>query len=93
MELSLFRPEVWRVGRGQTVRSIAHAFAVPPRVLCACNALTEEVFEGQLLVIPPAGDLYRVRGGESMTLLCGSPEAFERRNFTRCFYPGQEIFL
>ena len=93
MELQLIRPQTHRVCRGQTLASIARAFGVPPRLLAAQNALACEVEEGQLLTIPPAGNLYRVQGGESCTLLCGSVENFQKRNGTKFLYPTQEVLL
>lgn len=84
----------YRVKKGQTLGSVAAAFGVPPRLLAERNGLTDEVREGQILKIPEAGrNLYRVRGGESKTLLCGSPENFYERNGTNCFYPCQAVFL
>ena len=93
MELQLTRPKIHRVCRGQTLVSIARTFGVTPRVLAAANNLICEVEEGQLLTIPPAGNLYRVRGGESCTLLCGSRENFYERNATKYLYPTQEVIL
>lgn len=92
--LNLSRPLYYRVKRGQTLLQIAAAYGVPPRLLAKENALTEEPRAGQVLRIPEKScNLYRVRGGESKTQLCGSPEAFERKNGTRCLYPEQIIFL
>ena len=48
---------------------------------------------GTLLLIPPACNVYRVRGGETRALLCGSDEAFAQKNGTRCLYPGQIVAL
>ena len=93
MELQLIRPKIHRVCRGQTLSSIARTFGVTPRVLAAANNLICEVEEGQLLTIPPAGNLYRVRGGESCTMLCGSRENFYERNATKYLYPTQEVIL
>ena len=93
MELRLLRRPYYRVKRGQTLSEIARAFGVTPRLLAACNHLKGEPFAGQVLAIPPSGDLYRVQGGESRTLLCGSPARFFERNATHCLYPGQEVLL
>ncbi len=94
MDLSLERPAFYRVKRGQTICSVAKTYHIPPRLLAAENSLTEELSEGQVLRIPPAeGHLYVVRGGESKTLLCGSPENFRKKNGTDCFYIGQTILL
>ncbi len=94
MKLSLGRPAYYRVKRGQTIASVAKTYALPPRLLAAENSLDGELFEGQVLRIPPpCGNLYVVRGGESKTLLCGSPENFEKKNGTACFYIGQTVVL
>lgn len=94
VKLSLIVPAQYRVKRGQTLFTIAETFRIPPRVLAAVNALDGEVREGQVLTIPAERrNLYVVRGGESKTLLCGSPENFEARNRTKCLYPAQVIWL
>lgn len=94
MKLCLCRFGYYRVKRGQTVASIAAAFSLPPRVLAAENALTEEVRAGQVLFVPEIRrNLYTVRGGESRSLLCGSKENFEALNRTRRLYPAQTVFL
>lgn len=93
MELRLLRRPYYRVKRGQTLSEIARAFGVTPRLLAACNHLKGEPFAGQVLAIPHSGNLYRVQGGESRTLLCGSPARFFERNATHCLYPGQEVLL
>lgn len=92
--LNLVRGEYIRVRKGQTLAAIAEAYGLPPRVVAAENGLTGEVSEGQILRLPRAEhNLYTVRGGESKTLLCGSPAAFERLNRTTRLYPGQKVFL
>ncbi len=94
MKLDLSRPGYYRVKRGQSLREIARVFLIPPRVLAAVNGLTAEPEEGQILSIPPSGGhLYVVRGGESKRLLCGSDEAFERKNFTSRLYPAQIVWI
>lgn len=94
MELEFCRNELYRVKKGQGIREIAVAFGVPPRVLAKENGLTREAEEGQILQIPRLRrNLYTVRGGESKALLCGSDEAFEQRNRTKCLYPTQIVFL
>lgn len=90
----LLKRKFYRVKRGQTLADVASAFGLPARVLAARNSLQAEICEGQILEIPrERRDLYVVRGGESKTLLCGSPERFEELNGTRCIYPGQTVFL
>ncbi len=93
MELSLHTPRLYRVKRGQRLGDVAAAFSLPERAVAAVNGLTEEIFEGQLLILPEGGDLYTVRGGESKTLLCGSAARFAEKNKTERFYVGQKILL
>jgi hypothetical protein len=94
VKLSLLKPQLYRVKKGQTICSVAAAFGLPPRFLAKENGLSAELWEGQVIFIPPAErNLYTVRGGESKSLLCGSAEIFAQRNGTRCFYPAQTVFL
>ncbi len=94
MELEFREQTYYRVKRGQNLALIAAAFSLPPRLLAEENGLKAEVEEGQILHIPKESrNLYLVRGGESMTELCGSKENFEKRNRTTCLYPTQIVFL
>ena len=94
VKLLLKESEFYRVKRGQTLKDIAAVFHCPERLLAACNSLTEEVFEGEILLIPEIeGNLYTVRGGESKALLSGSEERFFEKNQTHCLYPMQKIIL
>ncbi len=93
MQLSLPVPKFYRVKKGQTLTAVAKTFRLPPRLLASANRLSEEIREGQVLVLPAGGDLYTVRGGESKALLCGSEEAFRTRNGTDVFYIGQTVLL
>lgn len=94
MKLLLEVPVYYRVKRGQTISTIANAYGLPPRLLASFNGLEREVEEGQVLAIPKReGHLYVVRGGESKTLLCGSPESFEKKNGTKWLYVGQIVIL
>lgn len=93
MKLELLRRTYYRVKRGQSLALIAAAFGVPPRLLASVNALHAEPEEGRVLHIPPAGNMYTVRGGESRSLLCGSAERFAARNGTNALYPTQQVLL
>ena len=77
MELRLYRPALHQVRRGQTLDAIARAFGTMARCIAYENALREEP----------------VAGGESRTLLCGSPAAFYAKNHTNALYPGEEVLL
>ncbi len=93
MKLCLVTPKYYRVKRGQTLSEVAETFHTTPRLLVLKNNLTAELWEGQILELPPAGNLYRVRGGESRSMLCGSMKAFEEKNGTRRLYVGQTVVL
>ncbi len=94
MKLLLETPALYRVKRGQTLSDIARVFRIPPRLLAAYNHLSSPPEEGSVLEIPSVnGNLYLVRGGESMTLLCGSRENFIKKNMTKYLYPGQLVIL
>ena len=94
MKLSLSVPKYYRVKRGQSLKDIASAFGLPLSLLVKENALSSPPKVGEVLLIPKRkGNLYTVQGGESKTLLCGSCEAFEKRNGTRRIYLGQTVFL
>ncbi len=94
MNLKLMTPLFYRVKSGQTLASVARTFHVPVCLLARENNLNEEIFAGQVLKIPQlCGNEYRVSGGESRTLLCGSPETFLARNGTSALYPTQRVFL
>ena len=94
VKLLLKEIEFYRVKRGQTLKSIAEAFACPERLLAVANSLTEEVQEGEVLRIPQAeGNLYTVRGGESKALISGSDGKFFEKNQTRFLYPMQKVIL
>lgn len=94
MELEPLIPNFYRVKSGQNLSRIAAAFSVPICLLARENSLTEEPRAGQVLKIPQnCGNLYRVNGGESRTLLCGSPENFLARNGTTALFPSQKVFV
>ncbi len=93
VKLCIVKRTYYAVKRGQTLAAVAEAFGVPARRLAAENALGGEVSAGQILKIPPAGNLYTVQGGESKTLLCGSDGAFEEKNGTQHLFVGQTVLL
>lgn len=91
--LTLKNKQLHRVGKGQTLESIANAYRLPPKAIVLENSLTGEVFEGQLLRLPKRkGNLYTAKAGESKELLCGSRENYEKKNGKE-LYPGLKIWL
>ena len=94
MNLMFDYPQYYRVKKGQTLWDVSLAYRLPPRLIAEFNGLKEEPQEGSILSIPPQnGNLYIVKGGESKSLLCGSPELFREKNGTDAFYPGQVVVL
>lgn len=84
----------YRVKKGQTLNDLARTFSRPARLIASVNGLTGEIEEGEVIFIPEAeGNLYTVRGGESVSLLSGSRERFREKNKTECLYPTQKIIL
>lgn len=94
MKLSVVVPRFYRVKRGQTLSAVASAFSLPPCLLVRENGLRGELRPGQVIRLPSCeGNFYVVRGGESKSLLCGSPARFEEKNGTARLYVGQRILL
>jgi len=94
VKLFLKESGLYRVKRGQTLKDLSRVFCCPERLIVLQNGLTQELWEGQVVSIPHCeGNLYTVCGGESKTLLCGSPEAFRQKNGTDCLYPMQIVVL
>lgn len=94
MMLKIEKPKFYKVKKGQTVRSVAAAFGVPPTLLVSINNLEREAEEGMILQIPKEdGNLYTVQAGDSKKLLSGSDENYEKRNKTPLCYPGLTVFV
>ncbi len=87
------RKNPYKVKKGQTLLSLAQELATTPYALVEANGLTEEIFEGALLFLPPSAPLYTVQAGDTKTLVCGNAENYRRKNGTDVFYPGMRILL
>ena len=88
------RVKYYKVKAGQSLRAIAEYFSLSPFLLAKENGLREEPKEGMILKIPAVrGDFYTVREGDTKRLLCGSEEAYERKNGTAVFYIGMRVVL
>ena len=72
-----YNPKLYKVKKGQTVAMLAKEIGVTAYLLAATNGLKEEIFEGQILVLPSSGNLYTVREGDTKALLCGSKKRYE----------------
>ena len=92
--LKSVQTQYYKVKEGQHLKEIAEYFSVSPYLLAKINALKEEPSSGQILKIPvQKGNLYTVKEGDSKALLCGSVEAFEKKNGTDVFYIGMRVVL
>ena len=84
----------YQVKSGQTLRDIAGAFCVSERLLAQENALTEEVFAGQILKVPSErGNAFTVQANQNKALLCGSEENFRKKNGWDTLYIGMRVIL
>ncbi len=82
----------YKVKEGQTLSEIAEAFSVSERLLIKENGLMDAPKTGRILKIPTErGNRYTVREGDTKTLLCGSAEAYEKKNGTTVFYIGMQV--
>ena len=85
---------IYKVKEGQRLKEIAEAFCVSEYLLAKENGLTQEPLAGRILYIPKErGNAYTVKAGDTKKLLCGSNEAFLRKNGTEIFYIGMRIIL
>ena len=92
--LQLQWQKIYKVKYGQTLRQVAETFCVAERLLAQENALTEEIFEGQILRIPDTrGNAYTAKPEDTKTLLCGSDEAFVQKNGGSILYPSMRVIL
>ena len=86
-------PKLYKVKRGQTIKMLASELSTTAYAIVGENHLIEELFEGQLIVLPRQGALYTVQAGDTKSLLCGSDEEYARKNRTQIFYPGMRALL
>ena len=87
-------PNVYKVKKGQTLRDVAQAFSVAEGNLVQINALTQELYPGQLLKIPfQRGHAYVVQEGDTPILLCGSKERFYEMNGVEECYIGMRVII
>ena len=91
--LNSFEKRLYKVKRGQTLKTLAEQAGVTAYLLVKENGLSAELYEGQILRLPKKGNLYTVKAGDSKKLLCGSEENYAEKNGTEIFYPGMRVFL
>lgn len=92
--LKIRRLQFHLVREGQSLEKIASAYSVSARLLAKENGLCAQPPVGSLLRIPKEyGNAYTVKEGDTKTLLCGSDEAFARKNGTDVFYLGMRVIL
>ena len=86
--------DFYKVQSGQTLKEVAEYFSVSEFLLAKTNGLTKPIATGMVLKIPKErGNAYVVAEGDTKSLLCGSEEAFERKNGTGVFYLGMRVIL
>lgn len=91
--LELKRKKLHKVAQGETLALLAETYRLPIRDIVLENGLTEEIWVGQVLVLPNRkGNLYTAQAGDSKTLLCGSKENYECLNGER-LYPTQKVWI
>lgn len=76
---------------GDTIGRIALEANVSPVALKKRNGIEGELCGGELLVLPPSGNLYTVCPGDDPVTLCGSVERFVALNGTDILYPGMKV--
>jgi hypothetical protein len=92
--LKTLQRRYYQVKEGQTLEEIADYFSVSPRVLAHENSLKSPPTAGKILWIPKErGNAYTVKEGDTPALLCGSEEAFARKNGAGIFYLGMRAIL
>lgn len=80
--------EFYIVCKGDTISSVCLAADVSELAFVKKNG--KEVEEGELVFLPPRGDLYTVQAGDSVEKLCGSRERFLELNGTDEPYIGMQ---
>lgn len=78
------------VKEGDTIGRISLSANVSPVALKKLNGI-DRLYGGEILLLPPSGNLYTVQPGDDVLTLCGSRERFEALNGTDVFYPGMKI--
>ena len=84
----------YQVKSGQTLAEVAKNFSISPYILAQENGLTEELYEGQILLIPTqSGNSYVVKERDTKALLCGGEKGYKEKNGTDVFYIGMRVIL
>ena len=91
--LKIGKMELYKVKLGDTLKGISEQLPTTMYALIAENGLKTELTEGQILRLPARAGLYTVQAGDTKTLLCGSDEAYRKRNGTDVFYLGMRVRL
>ena len=86
--------QYYKVQKGQTLGDIADYFCVAERLLIQENGLKTQPQAGRILKIPSEkGNIYRVREGDTKTLLCGTVENYKKKNGTDIIYIGMRVII
>ena len=93
MMLKLEIRQPYKVKWGQSLKTVAEECGTSAFAIVAQNDIKEELYEGQLLFLPNAGNVYVVQAGDTKSLLCGGDKQFFEKNGTNVFYPGMRVLL
>lgn len=91
MQLKPLVRSYYVVKEGDTVGRIALAANVSPIALKKLNGIDDRLYVGELLFLPPSGNLYTVQPGDDPVTLCGSVERFVALNGVDVLYPGMKV--
>ena len=91
--LKIKNTKLYKVKRGQTLKTLSFDIGISAYLLVEENGLKKELYEGQILYLPPTNCIYTVQAGDTKTLLCGSEKNYQIRNGTDVFYPGMKVHL
>ena len=83
----------YKVKNGDTLFALSKQLHTTMYALIAENDIQKEVFEGQVLRLPPEACLYTVQVGDTKVLLCGGEQNYRRKNGTDVFYLGMRVRL
>lgn len=88
----------YRVGRGETVTSLADKFGIPQTVIVNSNLLTQEVQEGDVLFIEETdGKIYTAEPFDTLESVAEKfgvpPERIERANGVDYIFYGLKIII
>ena len=89
---------IHRVERGDTLAKIAARYGVPINMIARDNELTEEIYEGQRLIIGRVdGTVYTVKPEDTLEAIAGrfgvDKDAILKKNNIKDIYPFMSIVI